>query len=179
MDVGPELLLALRELQAPGPVGDRVIVDERQRGERLPCVRRTELRVEREQFEENRRPRPGRADHEDRRFDRLGEDLRRSVPRVLQAEPGTKDAQHLAARDHASEQVETGFGVDGAQQPAVRLVPPRPVALARVGSSGAGARDREQLFGIELDDRPRVPGDIAEEIEATDPLRVHELLHDA
>ena len=66
LDVGPEFLLGFRECHPRSDVG-RIAVRQRMVG--FPRDRCAKLGIEREQFEQNRRPGARGADDEDRPFD--------------------------------------------------------------------------------------------------------------
>ena len=167
--------------EPPGAIGAGSSVDDRQRCERFPRERRAQLRIEREQFEQDRRARARRTDDEQRRVDRLGvRSAGRARPRVLESQPGLEDAQHLAAREHAPEQVQLRLrcrsrraaGGTSRPSPATRRSPvsvsPVPTRATASSSSGRGST-------IEL----RIADDVAEQVEPAHPVRVHELLHHA
>ena len=140
MDVGPELLLALRELESPGPIGRGIARRDRQRRERLPGERRAQIRIEREQLEQDRRSGARRTDDEERRVDRLGADLGLPRPRVLQPQPRAQHPQHLAAGHHPPDQVQLRLRVDRGRAGAGRCPPIRATRPRRCPSRPVLAR---------------------------------------
>ena len=176
MDVGPELLLALRQLPSALAI-DRGIARHRQRMERLPRERRAQRGIEREQLEQDRRAGARRPDDEQRRVDRLGADRGRRVPRRLQPQPGLEHPQHLAACHDPADEVQLRLAVDRREEPPVRLVPARPVVVAEVVEAGRRAREVEQLVRVEAHDPRRIARRLAEQVDPPDPVGVRQLLH--
>jgi len=75
--------------------------------------------------------------------------------------------------------VQSGLGVDRREHPLVGVGPTRPLALAEVVEAGRRARDRDELRGVETDDRARVAHRVAEEVEPPDPVGMRQGFHGA
>ena len=95
----------------------------------------------------------------------------------LEPQPRLHDAQDLGASGDPSEEMQLRFGVGGAEEPPVGLLPARPCELAEIVEPGGRPRGCEQLVGVEPDDATGVADRVAEEIEPADPFGVLERLH--
>ena len=92
MHVGPELLLALRQL---APAFAVVALGAGSGCNASHAIGARSCGIEREQLEQDRRAGAGRADDEQRRVDRLGADRGPRLPLVLQPQPRLQHLQHL------------------------------------------------------------------------------------
>jgi hypothetical protein len=142
----------------------------------LPGDRRAQRRVEREQLEQDCRARARRAEHEDRRGDRLAQDRGPLGPGAREAQLGLQHAQHLRPREQAPEQVQLRLALERTHERAIRGLP---VRVPEVVQPGRGARERDQLVRVERDEVARVAHRGSEQVEPANPLGMDELLQQA
>ena len=87
---------------------------------------------------------------------------------VEHGEPGAQVAQGVVAAHEPADDVEPGVGVEGGDEPPVRLLP---LGLAEVVEPGGGDGQLDQLIGVERHDRPCPTHPCGHDVEAPDDVR--------
>src|SRR5688572_24227821 len=120
----------------------------------LPVRGRHELRILRQQLEQDRGARARQTCHEHRPIDHLVVDFRVGPVRGLDPQARLEKEQQVLSRPDAAEQVQVRFAIDRLEQYGEGFAP---VVGAEVLEPGVADRRGDELTGLKRGDRTRVP----------------------